>query len=36
MNNLPDDFSEEKVEKLIEKADEVRKNTFSTFTEGSV
>ena len=36
MENLPDNLSEEKAEELIEKADEVRKNTFSTFTDGSV
>lgn len=36
MENLPDEISEEKAEELIEEADEVRKNTFSTFTDSSV
>ncbi|MFB6191618.1 MAG: cytidine deaminase [Candidatus Nanohaloarchaea archaeon] len=36
MENLPEGLSEEQTEELIEKADEVRKNTFSTFTDGSV
>ncbi|WEL23688.1 cytidine deaminase [Candidatus Nanohalovita haloferacivicina] len=34
--DLPEQLSEQQVERLIEEAEEVRKNTFSTFTDSSV
>jgi cytidine deaminase len=36
MDNLPNELSEEKAEELIERADKVRKNTFSTYHSGSI
>ena len=36
MENLPDRISEDEAENLIEEAEKVRPNTFSTFTDSSV
>ncbi len=36
MKGLPDNISEEKGQELIDEAEEVRHNTFSTFTDSSV